>query len=544
MTARPRTSAALLVVAMIAPLLATGPAGAEEPVGPLPTAADFVTQQYEDFLSRPPDAAGLAYWSSTLEDGLDPSTLIESLALSAEFEGTVAPVVRLYYAHFQRPPDYDGLTYWAGVARQGSSMAAISEQFVLSEEFSVTYGALSDRAYVDQVYQNVLGRAADPAGLTYWLSQLSGGMTRGELMVAFSDSAEYRASIGSQVLATMLYVGMLRRAPEMVGLDYWADVIDDGVPYRNVIAGFVGSGEYESRIGGVYTETHPLTGVATRSAASGPALAVKIDNVDAARPQTNIDEADLVYEEMVEGQLTRLVAVFHSRLPDVVGPVRSVRSTDIDLLDQLNTPLLAASGANAGVLAQVAVADVVNVNAIVAGNAYYRGSGRAAPHNLFARTADLYQAAGDRGGAPPALFRYRQAGAGPSGGFEARDGVRIEFGRADIEFAWSDSRRGWVRSQNGSTHVVDSGAALAPANVVVLEVAYGVNAIDAESPEAHTVGSGTAHVFTGGRRIDGTWSRSSSDLPIRILDGDGAEISLTRGRTFIELAPPGSIHLR
>lgn len=539
-------AALLLVLATVAagPL---PPAAAEEAVGPLPTPEDFVTQQYEDFLGRPPDGAGLAYWSALIRGGADPSSLVEAMATSDEFEGTVAPLVRLYFAFFDRPPDYDGLAYWIEQVHRGTTLQQVAQQFALSAEFRSTYGSLGDRAYVDLVYGNVLGRPADASGRAYWAGQLAGALDRGELMVGFSDSTEYRRIVGSRVRATMLYVGMLRRGPEGGGLDYWAGVIGDGTPYRNVIAGFLGAPEYGNRMGRIYAATNPLTGIATRRAPDHAALAVKIDNVDGARPQTAVDRADIVYEEMVEGRLTRLVAVFHSDVPPVVGPIRSVRTTDFHVLDQLGTPLLAASGANPGVLALVQGADragsLVNVNAVRVGSAYFRSSAKRAPHNLFAWVTTLYQAAGGRGGLPPQLFTYRRPGVGPSGG-RASAGVDISFGLADIGFRWSATARAWLRTQNGSAHVMADGTRLAPENVVVLQVPYGVSSVDAQSPEAHTVGSGPAWVLTGGRVIAGTWSRARSTDPIALTDGDGDPIALTRGQTFVELAPPGSITLR
>ena len=537
----PRVVLCAAVAALV--LLSASPVGAEEPVGPLPTAEDFVTQHYEDFLARSPDDDGLRYWTSVLEDGADPAALVEWLALSDEFSGTVAPVVRLYQAHFLRPPDHQGLQHWTAVRRSGVSLDRISEEFVRSDEFTARYGSVDDAAYVDRVYRNVLGRPADPNGARYWEQQLAAGLSRGELMAAFSEADEHQERTEGRVRATMLYVGMLHRTPDAAGLGYWADVLDGGTPYRNVIAGFLGAAEYADRIDGIYTERDPLTGVPTRLAARRPALAVKIDNVDQARPQTGVEHADIVYEEMVEGNLTRLIAVFHTDLPAVVGPVRSIRTTDIDVLDQLNTPLLAASGANSGVLSAVTQADLVNVNALAAGRAYHRDNSRRAPHNLYATTAELYAAANGAGGMPTALFAYRDPEVQPVGQ-PAPGGVVIEFGRATVTFAWSGSDKGWQRTQNGRAHVTAAGTQLAPANVVVLEVPYGVSAADAASPEAHTVGSGVAHVFAAGRRITGTWSRASSSDPIALRDSQGAEILLTRGQTFVELAPPGSIRLR
>ena len=529
-------TAVLAVVVGVPP----APAGAEDGVGHLPTAEDFVTQQYEDFLGRSPDEAGLGYWAELVRGGIEPSAVVESMALSPEFEGTIAPLVRLYFAFFGRPPDYDGLTYWVGQIRNGVTLEQIAQQFVLSGEFTSNYGSVGDGPYVDLVYGNVLGRPADGGGRSYWTGQLGDGLSRGGMMVAFSDSAEYRRVVGPKVLATMLYVGMLRRAPDGAGLDYWAEVIDDGTPYRDIIKGFLGAAEYGGRMARIYDETEPLTGIATRAVPDRPALAVKIDNVDAARPQANIDRADVVYEEMVEGRLTRLIAVFHSDLPPVVGPVRSVRTSDIDVLDQLNTPLLAASGANPGVLAVVGASDVVNLNALVAGSAYYRYSGKRAPHNLYLRTAELYQAADGRGGVPPRLFVHRARRTTPVGGATGR-GVTIDFGAARIGFAWSGTERGWVRTQNGRVHVTTAGVRLAPENVVVLEIAYGVSSIDAQSPEAHTVGSGRAWIFTAGKMIEGRWNRSRSDVPIAIENLNGDPVGLTPGRTFVELAPTGSV---
>lgn len=542
-----RILAACLLVATSLALTAPLPAAAEEAVGQLPTPEDFVTQQYEDFLGRPADDAGLAYWSALIRGGADPSTLVEAMATSEEFEGTVAPLVRLYFAFFDRAPDYAGLAYWTEQVRRGTTLEQVAQQFALSAEFRTTYGALGDGAYVDLVYGNVLGRPADAGGRAYWTGQLAGSLERGELMVGFSDSTEYRRIAGPKVKATMLYVGMLRRAPDAGGLDYWAQVIGDGTTYRSVIAGFLGAAEYGSRMDRIYTAVQPLTGIATRPNASNQALAVKIDNVDGARPQTAIDRADIVYEEMVEGNLTRLVAVFHSDVPTVVGPVRSVRNTDFDILDQLGTPLLAASGANPGVLALTDQADragsIVNVNALAAGGAYFRSSAKPAPHNLMARPITLFQVANGRGGLPPQLFTYRRPGVAPSGG-RTSAGVDLSFGRADIAFRWSAAARGWLRTQNGTAHVVADGTRLAPENVVVLEVPYGVSNIDAQSPEAHTIGSGRAWVFTDGRVITGTWSRTRSSDPIALTDGSNAPIALTRGRTFVELAPPGSITVR
>jgi uncharacterized protein YkwD len=107
--------------------------------------------------------------------------------------GPEGSVYRLYRAYFLREPDAAGFAYWLGRYRSGQSLTSIADEFSRSHEFRSTYGSVSDRAFVDLVYRNVLGRTPDLAGFQHWLGQLTLGMTRGQVMVSFSDSAEFRA---------------------------------------------------------------------------------------------------------------------------------------------------------------------------------------------------------------------------------------------------------------------------------------------------------------------------------------------------------------
>ncbi|HLH58658.1 MAG TPA: DUF3048 domain-containing protein, partial [Streptosporangiaceae bacterium] len=132
--------------------------------------------------------------------------------------------------------------------------------------------------------------------------------------------------------------------------------------------------------------TSPFTGEPVRSL--GPVLAVKIDNIVQARPQTGLTAADIVYVLPVEGGLTRFMAVYSSHLPPVVGPVRSAREDDLELLRQFGRPAFAYSGATPHLLPFIHRARVVDLYAGLVGG-YYRSPSRAAPHNLYARPAQL-----------------------------------------------------------------------------------------------------------------------------------------------------------
>jgi len=537
---RSRTRLILAVLALIATLVVPAPqAAAEEDVFAFPNPEEFVTQQYQDFLARNPDPGGLAFWSRQLRAGVNPGSLVETMISTPEFGDTVAPVVRLYRAHFRRSPDFGGLQFWAGRFRNGMPLNGISSEFARSDEFARTYGSLTNAEFVDLVYQNVLGRRADASGRAYWIDRLNGGFDRGAMMVEFSESPENVQATNGLVRATMLYLGMLRRAPDPEGLTFWAGYIDSGQPYGNAVAGFLASDEYTRRVRGMFAETLPLTGEASRVVVTRPALVLKIDNHPRARPQAGINQADIVWEELVEGSITRLAAVFHEQTPSEVGPVRSARTGDIPLVSQLNTPLFGASGANTGVLTQLANAPVVNVNALVA-DGYFRVNGRRAPHNLFARPTTLWGYGQGVTGTPPQLLRYRGVAQAAAGTQAA--GVDIDWGNTAVSYRWNGS--GWQRSQNGTPHKDSAGVIVAPPNLIVQVTEYGISGADAESPEALTVGSGVAYIYSGGNVIQGTWSRQHATDRIIYRDGNGAEVLLAPGRTWIAIAPPGTVTLR
>jgi hypothetical protein len=209
----------------------------------------FSAQQYRDFLSREADADGLNFWTGALNSGtLTRAQMAEAFFNSAEFQGVIAPVARLYFAYFLRIPDYAGLQYWIGQFKAGSSLATISQAFASSGEFVARYGALGNSQFVTLVYNNVLGRAPDAAGLSFWTGQLnSGAMSRGAVMLAFSESAEYRGLIANEVYVTMMYTGMLRRSPDPGGFNFWVSYLDSGNSGLALTGGFITSAEYRSR---------------------------------------------------------------------------------------------------------------------------------------------------------------------------------------------------------------------------------------------------------------------------------------------------------
>ena len=286
-----------------------------------------------------------------------------------------------------------------------------------------------------------------------------------------------------------------------------------------------------------------LTGRPTTQDNDRTALVVKIDNVPRARPQAGINDADIVYVELVEGGATRYAAVFHSEDVATVGPVRSMRTTDINLLRGLNQPLFANSGGNSRTTTAINSSPLVNIgHATGAGGAYFRNTSRPAPHNLFSSTAALRRAGGTSGGTPPEQFTIRRPGTElPNKTFETT-GVSVNYQSTSVSYSWNGS--GWDRSQDGSATVDTAGVRTAPETVIVQFTPYGVSPADANSPEANTIGNGRAWIFTEGVLIRGSWSKPNADAVTVYRDQNGDPIQLLPGRIWVELPEPGGATLR
>ena len=282
-----------------------------------------------------------------------------------------------------------------------------------------------------------------------------------------------------------------------------------------------------------------LTGRANPNGNNRPALVVKIDNVPLARPQTGINDADIVYVELVEGGLTRYAAVFHSEEVATVGPIRSMRTTDINLLRPLNQPLFASSGANAGTTRAINASPLINIGAATAaGGAYFRNNNRPAPHNLFSSTGALRRAAGSSGGTPPTVFTIRRPGTPNPNLTSDASGVSIQYDSTRVDYAWNG--RGWARTQDGRATVDTAGVRTAPETVIVRFTTYGVSAADRNSPEAKVVGQGRAWIFTEGELIRGSWSQQTADSVTLYRDSEGNPIELLPGRVWVELPETGT----
>ena len=209
----------------------------------------FAMQQYRDFLRREGDVTGVEYYRYRLACCTQRAAAIDHAFLgSPEFDSYVAPVARLYFAVFLRYPDYAGLEYWTDYFRAGHQLAEIAGLFAASPEFQATYGSLDNGSFLTLLYRNVMGREPDANGYSFWLNQLDTNQrTRGQLVGVFSESPEFRALSRPRVYVTMAFAGMLRRAPDAAGFDFWVDYMEAGNSGVALIDGFLAAPEYRAR---------------------------------------------------------------------------------------------------------------------------------------------------------------------------------------------------------------------------------------------------------------------------------------------------------
>jgi len=205
-------------------------------------------QQYRDFLGREGDPGGIAFYTGSINAGrLSRAQVILEFLNAPEFQRTTAPVTRLYLAFFLRIPDFAGLTFWTDSFRRGIPLAGIAQAFANSDEFRNRYGTLNNQHFVERVYQNVLERPPDPQGRQFWLDRLNAGLPRGLMLMAVSESNEFKIKQAQEVFVTHAYVGMLERSPDRAGFDVWVARLEAGGPGRALIEAFLGAREYRRR---------------------------------------------------------------------------------------------------------------------------------------------------------------------------------------------------------------------------------------------------------------------------------------------------------
>ena len=268
----------------------------------------------------------------------------------------------------------------------------------------------------------------------------------------------------------------------------------------------------------------------------GPVLAMKIDNIVLARPQTGLDQADLVYMLPVEGGLTRFLAVFSSHVPPVAGPVRSAREDDLELLRQFGRPGFAFSGAQPQLLPVVERARIVDLYSNRVGG-YYRDYRRIAPYNLYARTRQLVKEAKGASVAHSIGFRF---GLAPAGG-RVTASESVSYPAASFRFTWSAAKARWLVWMDGARAATTNDGQLSAATVVIQHTIVRTSRFlewgRQRPPYAESTGSGTAVVLRDGKAYQARWSRPHARDGTAFTTSSGQPMPFARGPVWILLVP-------
>ncbi len=286
------------------------------------------------------------------------------------------------------------------------------------------------------------------------------------------------------------------------------------------------------------TTLTPLTGeVIPADTVLGPSLAAKIDNHPDARPQIGLERTDLVFEEMVEGGLTRYVGVWQSDVPAEIGPIRSIRPMDPFIVSPLGG-IVAYSGGQQRFVALMKATSVYNAihGQPDTADVMFRTDAKEAPHNVVVRAPQLIAAHADIP-APGQQFAFAPdiaASTGVQVGAPT-SGISLRFGAPSTpSWIYDAASQRYLRSQAGGPDLDSAGAQLSAANVIVLRVAIKNNG---GVPETELLGSGEAWISSGGGTAHATWIKPSQTERIRLVDDTGTVVRLAPGNSWIELVP-------
>ena len=273
-----------------------------------------------------------------------------------------------------------------------------------------------------------------------------------------------------------------------------------------------------------------------------PALAIKVENLPEARPQYGLDTADIVYEEPVEGGITRFIVIYQCRDANRVEPVRSARTTDPAILVQYGTPVFGYADAAGYVLNEVArVAAIDDVNWQKVPNAYQHDSSRTAPHDLYTSTKALYKAAKKGLRPPEPVFTYAEEFPGVKAR-KARDAHLYFSDYSDVRWKWKPAAGGsWLRYHGAAKHVVADDGQVRADNVLVqvvdLKNSKHLDPAGNPVPEVQLTGTGKAFLLRDGQMITGKWARSPAENATHFTTRSGQDFVLKPGTTWIELYP-------
>lgn len=289
-----------------------------------------------------------------------------------------------------------------------------------------------------------------------------------------------------------------------------------------------------------FVHTAPENSISGLPGGDGPVLVVKIDDTPEAHPQIGLEDADIVYIEQVEGGLTRLAAVFSSKIPEKIGPVRSARISDIDLLAQYGHVGFAYSGAQKLMRPVINAADLQDLGAQNhSATIYTNDLARVPPYAMVLRADLLMQFAADKKlELATSKCMGWKFGDAPSGGVEVT-GVHLSWPANSYDAQWSASEGRWLLDHSHAPDLAASGFQLGPKTLVIQLVSITdsiyKDKVGGVTPLSETVGHGTGFILRDGKYFAATWSRPDPSSGTTWKSLDGKEIPFAKGQIWVAL---------
>jgi hypothetical protein len=279
------------------------------------------------------------------------------------------------------------------------------------------------------------------------------------------------------------------------------------------------------------TAASPLSGVEVApELASRPVTAIMIENSGEARPQSGLYEAELVFEAIAEGGVTRYLALFQAAQPQIIGPIRSARPYYVEWAATYDASYVHAGGSPDG-LQRIKDLDVKDVSAFSDSEVFYRTSDRFAPHNLYSSFKGI-DSINQRNGFTTSEFtpwsRKKDLAQTPNA---TQISLAVSSDFYNVNYTYNALTNTYDRSLGGEPHVDEtSGKTISPKIVIAMSMNRSQNGIYSVYT---TTGSGQLIVFQDGRAIEGTWSRTGATDDYKLTDKYGFPIVLNKGQAWI-----------
>lgn len=280
----------------------------------------------------------------------------------------------------------------------------------------------------------------------------------------------------------------------------------------------------------------PLTGaLVTDEATTKKAVtAIMIENSPDARPQSGLKDAGIVYEAVAEGGITRFIALYQESRPGLVGPVRSVRPYYVEWASAYD-PATVHIGGSKRALDMIRSGNYgVDLDQFFNPGAFWRAADRSAPHNVYTNFDKLDALRESKGKASSTFTGFSREDTKTLPPRTASNvTINVSSGSFLVQYAYDEASNTYLRSHNNIPHEDREGGRISPRVVVAIKVPVSLAFEDGNREQITTIGQGQAYVFQNGAVTEGTWQRADAKSPLVLTSGDGKEIKLGRGQTWV-----------